>query len=152
MIPDWDQYFMDMLPLIAARSKDPNTQTGCLIVGPDREIRTTGYNSFPRRIDDHVAARLERPEKYFWIEHAERNAIYNAARVGIPLLECTLYLNWLSCMDCARGIIQVGIRRVVVDAQEHERKRSPKWEPDFARVETLYAEAGVELSWWNRKP
>jgi dCMP deaminase len=150
MIPSWDKYFMDMLPLIAARSKDPNTKTGCLIVGPDHEIRTTGYNSFPRHIHDSVPERLERPEKYFWIEHAERNAIYNAARVGIPLVGCTLYLNWLSCMDCARAIIQVGIVRVAVDRQEHERKRSPKWEPDFVRVEQLYREAGTELSWWER--
>lgn len=151
MIPSWDAYFMNMLPAIAARSKDPNTKTGCLIVGPAHEIRTTGYNSFPRNINDTAPERLERPEKYFWIEHAERNAIYNAARVGIPLGGCTLYLNWLSCMDCARAIIQSGIVRVVVDRQEHELKRSPKWEHDFARAIVLYREAGTKLDWWERE-
>jgi dCMP deaminase len=119
-----------------------------LIIGPDHEIRTTGYNSFPRGIDDSVAERYERPEKYFWIEHAERNAIYSAARVGIPLNGCTLYLNWMPCMDCARAIIQSGIKRLVVDREEHERRRSPKWEPDFVRVETLLQEGNVVLDWW----
>lgn len=141
---------MDMIPLVAARSKDPNTKTGCIIVGPDHEIRTTGYNSFPRGIVDNVPMRLERPEKYFWIEHAERNAIYNAARVGVPLLDCTLYLNWLCCMDCARAIIQVGITHVVVDREEHERKTSPKWEADHERVVVLFRESCIDLYWWRR--
>jgi dCMP deaminase len=140
---------MAMLPLIAERSHDPNTKTSCVIVGPDHEIRSTGYNGFPRGIRDDVPERLERPEKYFWIEHAERNAIYNAARVGVPLKDCTLYLSWLPCMDCARAMIQAGISRLVVDREEHERRRSPKWEPDFARVGTLLSEAGVILSWWS---
>ena len=147
-MPKWDDYFMAMLPLIAERSHDPNTKTSCVIVGPDHEIRSTGYNGFPRGIQDAIPERLERPEKYFWIEHAERNAIYNAARVGIPLKSCTLYLSWLPCMDCARGMIQAGITRLVVDKEEHERHRSPKWEPDFARVGTLLNEAGVSLDWW----
>src|SRR6185369_3536897 len=153
--PDWDTYFMDLLGPIAARSKDPNTKTGCLITGPDHEIRTTGYNGLPRGIwDDPIAVpeRFERPEKYFWFEHAERNAIYNAARVGIPLLGCTLYLNWLSCMDCARVIIQSGIVRVVVDKAQHQRANtSGKWAEDFKRVEILYHEAHIRLDWWTRK-
>src|SRR4051794_38843117 len=81
-IPTWDQYYLDICKVVASRSKDPNTQIGCVIIGPNREIRSTGYNSFPRGIRDDVPERLVRPTKYLWIEHAERNAICNAARAG----------------------------------------------------------------------
>ena len=81
-IPSWDQYYLDICKVVASRSKDPNTQIGCVIIGPNREIRSTGYNSFPRGIRDDVPERLVRPTKYLWIEHAERNAICNAARAG----------------------------------------------------------------------
>jgi len=81
-VPDWDRYFLEICRVVASRSKDPATQIGCVIVGPAREIRSTGYNSLPRRVDDTRPERLERPTKYLWIEHAERNAIYNAARAG----------------------------------------------------------------------
>jgi deoxycytidylate deaminase len=78
-IPTWDQYYLNICQVVATRSKDPNTQIGCVVVGPNHEIRTTGYNSFPRGIRDDVPERLVRPTKYLWIEHAERNAICNAA-------------------------------------------------------------------------
>jgi dCMP deaminase len=150
-VPDWDSYFMAMLPLVAARSKDPRTKTGCVVVGPHHEVRTTGYNGFPRGVQDTLPERWDREngEKYFWVEHAERNAIYNAARHGAALDGCTMYLNWLPCMDCARAIIQSGIVRLVVDRQQHEKNRSAKWEADFARVETLLSEGGVSLNWWE---
>src|SRR5271157_1245793 len=81
-IPGWDQYYLEICKVVSCRSKDPNTQIGCVIVGPNHEIRSTGYNSFPRGIRDDVPERLARPAKYLWIEHAERNAICNAARAG----------------------------------------------------------------------
>ena len=83
---------MRMLGPISTRSKDPHTQIGCVIAGPDKNIRSTGFNSFPRGIKDDVPERLERPEKYLWIEHADRNAIYAAARCGTPLDGCSMYL------------------------------------------------------------
>lgn len=150
--PDKHKYIFDQLSGIAARSHDPNTKTGCKIIGPDGETRSEGYNGFPRGLEDDLhPERLERPEKYFWIEHAERNAIYNAARVGIPLKGSTIYVSWLPCMDCARAIIQSGIVRAVIDAESHERMRSPRWDEDHARVKVLFKECGVELIWWNDK-
>ena len=75
-VPEVIDYFMQMLPLIAARSKDPNTKVGAIVVGPDGAIRTTGYNGLVRGIDDDVPERWSREngEKYYWCEHAERNA------------------------------------------------------------------------------
>lgn len=147
--PTWDDYFMAQLPLIAARSHDPNTKCSCLVVGPDHEIRTSGYNGFPRGVDEARQERYERPEKYFWMEHAERNAIYNAARIGVSLKDCTMYLSWFPCMDCARAIVQVGITRLVCDrVNSAARRNDPKWKGDFDRVDELLSEGGVDLVWW----
>ena len=98
-IPGWDQYYLDICKAVACRSKDPNTQIGSVIVGPNHEIRSTGYNSFPRGIRDDVPERLVRPAKYLWIEHAERNAICNAARAGTATEDCTIYVEIMPCMD-----------------------------------------------------
>jgi len=111
--PSWDDTFIEICRVIAKRSKDQSTQIGCVIVGPGKEIRSIGYNCFPRNINDEVASRQKRPIKYLWMCHAERNALYNAARMGTCLFDCVCYLPAHPCSDCARGLIQVGIREVV---------------------------------------
>jgi dCMP deaminase len=144
-VPSWDHYFLEICRTVSRRSKDPDTQLGAVIVGPAREIRSTGYNSLPRGIRDGVPERLERPTKYLWMEHAERNAIYNAARHGTPLESCTLYCELLPCMDCARAIVQAGIREVVVDAERVRMYSSEQYNPHFDRIRELFDEAGVVL-------
>lgn len=150
MRPDKDTYVMRQLKAISARSHDPHTQTACKIVGPDGEPRSEGYNGFPRGCEDEGhPERLVRPEKYFWMEHAERNALYNAARVGIPVNGCTMYLSWLPCMDCARGIIQSGIKRLVCDKVVTDaRLNDPNWKPDFDRCLSLLRECKVQVDFW----
>ena len=109
----WVEYFQNLAHQVKLKSKDERTQIGAVIVGKDKEIVSTGYNSFPRGIKDNVKERQERPEKYFWFEHAERNAIYNAARIGVSTKGCTMYLSCgIPCSDCARGIINAGITRI----------------------------------------
>jgi dCMP deaminase len=144
-IPDWDRYYLEICRVVATRSKDPNTQIGCVIVGPAREIRSTGYNSFPRGIRDDVAERLQRPAKYLWIEHAERNAICNAARAGTATENCTLYVEIMPCMDCARAVVQAGIREVVVSAERMEQYSSDYYNEHFGMVEILLGEAGIKI-------
>lgn len=139
---NWDEYFMAMARLAAARSKDRSTKVGCVIVGPDNEVRSIGYNGFPRGIDDDLAERHERPEKYFWTEHAERNAVYNAARAGIPLKGCRAYVPWFPCMDCARALVQSGIIELIAIEPD---KANPRWGEDFKRVGVLLGEAGVAV-------
>lgn len=112
---NWDQYFAEMCRTVASKSKDRSTKVGCVVVGPDHEIRSTGFNGFPRGVDDSREDWHQRPLKYRVTEHSERNAIYNAARCGIVLNRCTLYVPWHPCADCARGIIQSGISEVVMD-------------------------------------
>jgi len=147
---DWDQYFMNIVYLVASKSKDQSTHVGAVIVGPDREIRSTGYNSFARGINDDLPERQERPEKYFWFEHAERNAIYNAARMGLSTKDCIMYTNGVPCMDCARAIVQSGIRAVVVDQGWEEGKVDP-WAEHVMRSMRLFEEAGVMVDSVNVK-
>lgn len=144
MTTDWDQYFLNLVRTVSTKSKDPHTQIGCVIVGPDREIRTTGYNSFVRGLNDTVPERSERPEKYWWIEHAERNAIYNAARTSIGLRGCTIYVPSLPCVECARAIVSVGICEVVNSQQAVAAWiQKPQWQDHIDRTYTMFAECGV---------
>jgi dCMP deaminase len=139
----WDHRFMVLAANIGSWSKDRSAKTGCVIVGPDRLIRSTGFNGFVRGVDDDVAARHERPAKYSWTEHAERNAIYNAARLGISVHGCTVYINWFPCIDCARAIIQSGITRVVGLQPD---RGDARWGADFTVSFEMFAEVGVELA------
>lgn len=152
-IPDWNSYFMSMLGPLSSRSKDPNTQVSCVIAGPENNIRATGYNSLPRGVRDDVEIypeRFERPEKYMWIEHAERNAIYSAARIGVPLAGSRLICQLLPCMDCGRAIVQTGIIEIVYDEKKQQvfETTTPRFLPDFERVRTLLGEAGVKVTPW----
>jgi len=84
----WDQYFFNLCNAISTKSNDQSTKVGAVIVGPHHEIRSTGWNDFPRGVIDNIQERRKRPTKYDFTEHAERNAIYNAARVGTPPQHC----------------------------------------------------------------
>jgi dCMP deaminase len=142
----WDRRFMELAKLVATWSKDRSTKVGCVIVGPDREVRSIGFNGFPRRVDDDIEERHERPAKYAWTEHAERNAIYNAVRIGVPLAGCTIYLPWFPCMDCARALVQVGIVEIVALEPNLE---DPKWGQDFKLALLLFEEAGLRVRWFR---
>jgi dCMP deaminase len=144
-VPGWDEYYLNICKVVATRSKDPNTQVGCIIAGPAHEIRSTGYNSLPRGIRDDIAERLERPTKYLWMEHAERNAIYNAARCGTTLDGCTIYIELMPCMDCARAIVQAGIREVVVSGERMAQYSSEYYDEHFRMVEVLFQEAAIRV-------
>jgi dCMP deaminase len=144
-VPSWDEYFLDICRTVSRRSKDPNTKLGSVVVGPAHEIRATGYNSLVRGIRDDLPERLVRPEKYLWMEHAERNAIYNAARHGVQMEGCSLYVELLPCMDCARAIVQAGIREVVVDGNRVRQYWSDQYTPHFEHMRTMFREAKVIL-------
>ncbi len=141
--PSWDETWIELAQVIAKRSKDQSTKVGCVIVGPDNDVRTTGYNCFPRGLDDDKPERQVRPEKYVWFEHAERNAIYNMARRGGAQLKgCTVYISeFLPCSDCTRALIQVGIKEVVVRSLEIP----DRWLKDMTRSAIMLDEAGILL-------
>lgn len=135
--------FMRLALVQAAEfSKDGSRKVAALIISPTtHEIRSSGYNGMPRGCDDNVGERLVKPEKLFWFEHAERNAIYNAARVGTPLEGSLLLATMFPCMDCARGIVQAGITGVIV-----LRPSGPDgWSEHFERSMALFKECGVAV-------
>jgi len=142
---NWTEYFLNIAEQVKLKSKDQSTQIGAVIVGIDNEVLSTGYNSFPRDLDDSLPERQERPEKYFWFEHAERNAIYNAARVGIPLKGSSIYLtSGLPCMDCARGIVNSGIK-IVYCKQICTTKNKDKWDESQRKSLELLRECDVDV-------
>lgn len=96
----------------ADKSPDPNTQNAAFLVAPDNTILTKKANQFPLGILS-TKERWKRPLKYYYVEHAERNAIYQAARLGIQTDGTILYCPWFACADCARAIIQAGIVEVI---------------------------------------
>jgi dCMP deaminase len=145
---NWDEYFINIAEQVKLKSKDNKTQIGVVIVGKDNEIVSTGYNSFPRGINDDVEERQERPEKYFWFEHAERNAIYNAARIGVSTLGTTMYMTCgISCADCARAIINSGISKIVL--REGKGATNIKWQESAERSMIMFKEAGVIITFFD---
>ena len=142
------EYFYKIADQIKEKSKDKLTKIGAVIVGKDKEIVSTGYNSFPRGIEDNKKERQERPEKYYWFEHAERNAIYNAALIGVSTKGCTMYLTCgIPCADCARGIINAGIIRIF--AVRDGEAKSQKWKDSAERSMEMFKEAGVDVQWYQ---
>lgn len=148
MYPSWDDYFMTMAYLVAMRSKDKSTHIGAVVVDKRNRVMSTGYNSFPTGINDDVDERQERPEKYYWFEHAERNAIYNAGR---SLEDCRMYTNGVPCMDCARAVVQAGIKEVIVDGN-WDSSNDEMWMEHNKRSIVLFHEAGVTVNFHNFKP
>lgn len=144
----WDRHFLQLCVDTARMSKDPSTRVGAVIVGPDREVRSTGFNGFPRGIADDERL-LDRDTKLSIVVHAEMNAILAAARVGIPVKGCTLYLAatdvsgqiWGGppCTRCTVEIIQAGITEIVSWAP----KVPSRWADDLKCAGALLAEAGI---------
>lgn len=145
---NWNEYFLGIAEQVKLKSKDESTQIGAVIVGKNKEILSTGYNSFPRGLNDNLPDRQKRPEKYLWIEHAERNAIYNAARVGTPTENSEIYLtSGLPCCDCARAIINSGIKKVYCK-KECTTKNKDKWEEHQTKSFIMLNECGVYVEFY----
>ena len=138
---NWDERFLELAKQIASWSKDPSTQVGCVVVGPDREIRSTGFNGLPRGIEDSEDRLNNREIKYPMICHAEENAIMHAARIGISLKDCTAYVTWPPCTRCARSLIQAGVSEIIypkgIDIPD-------RWIQDFDLSLKMFKEAAVK--------
>lgn len=121
----------------AKLSKDPSTKVGAIIIGPDREVRSMGFNGFPRGIEDTDLRLCDKEKKYKLIVHAELNAILGAARNGTPLKGCSMYVAPISsraehlggppCIRCTVELIQAGIIEVVGMKQMYDASR---WKED----------------------
>ena len=118
----WDEYFMGVAKLSGMRSKDPSSQVGACIVSPDNKILSMGYNGFPKGCSDDVFPWAREGEeldtKYLYVTHSELNAILNYR--GGSLEGAKLYVSLFPCNECAKAIIQSGIRRIVYDSDKYE--------------------------------
>lgn len=144
---DWNSWFMEGVYWVASKSKDPKTKIGAIIV-KDKRIVSTGYNGIPIGVNDDVESRHQRPHKYKWYEHGERNAIYAAAKFGINTEGATLYTNALPCADCARGIIQSGIVNVYVHQKFTDICNSvqrEQWKGHDDATFAMFRESGVNV-------
>ncbi len=117
----WDEYFMGVAKLSGLRSKDPSTQVGACIVSPDHKILSMGYNGFPKGCsdDEFPWCREGKPleNKYFYVTHSELNAILNYR--GGSLDGTTLYVSLFPCNECAKAIIQAGIKTIVYSSDKY---------------------------------
>ena len=151
--PDkWCKRWLEEANLKSTWSKDPKTQIGAVIVDEKyNDLVSIGFNGIPRGVRDNVEERNSRKngEKYYWYEHAERNAIYNCVRKGVSTNGLSLFLNSIvPCADCARAIIQSGIRHVYFSKTEINKKdkeTSAKWNKSAEKSVIMMQEAKVEL-------
>lgn len=124
----WNQYFMALALLSAQRSKDPNTKVGACIVTPENKIVGIGYNGMPIGIDDadmpwERSAESQLDTKYPYVCHAELNAILNSIK---DIKDCTLYVTLYPCNECAKAIIQSGIKKLVYHTNKYPDADSTK--------------------------
>lgn len=135
----WDRRFLGLAEHISEWSRDPSTKVGAVIVRPDKTIVSLGFNGFPRGVDDLADRYNHRETKYQFICHAEENALLTA---GENLSGCTIYTHpFHPCNECAKLIIQSGIKRVVTKPT----KEGSKWEKSFAVAKTMFDEAEITV-------
>ena len=141
----YELYAMIMCYGQALSSPDPSTQNAAVLCSPSGRYiwATRSRNEFPRGVVS-TAPRWERPLKYSIVEHAERNAIYAAARQGIATDGLTMVCPWAACADCARAIIQSGIRRLVTHTPEVG-DTNERWGASINIAMTMLEEAGVTV-------
>lgn len=138
---------------VASRSRDYSVQNGAIIWrnsgfhGTDGHIVCAESNNFPEGVLE-LPSRLKRPDKYAYVEHAERAAIYKAAKVGVVLTGCVMVCPWFACADCARAIILSGIRHVVGHKQMMD-KTPNRWKNSIAIAHTMLTEAGVTYEFFD---
>ena len=127
---NWDEYFMSIAKLTAGRSKDPNTQVGACIVSQDNRVLSTGYNGAPNNFNDDIFpwAREGNPleTKYMFVCHAEANAIDNYRGYKKEFEGARIYVDLFPCNECAKKIIQSGIKEVIYLSDKYKDSDSTK--------------------------
>lgn len=139
---NWSKRMFELAEHIGGWSKDRRTGVGAVITDFDNRIISIGYNGFPSGLDDSVDSRHSPERKLLYTEHAERNAIFNAARTGAKTAGCKMYVQWFPCVDCARAIIQSGIEEIVCKRPDFEH---PKWGNSFVVAYEILIECGVRI-------
>lgn len=147
----WDQRYLRLAYEVAQWSKDPSSKIGAVTVGAKGQVLSQGFNGFPRGLKDDFTRLHDRETKYKFVVHAEMNAIYNATYNGTSLDGATLYVYGLPiCSECAKGVIQVGIKRVVMPNQNVD--VDGKWLDSWMTSMNFFDEAGVNFDFIDFDP
>ena len=144
-IDHWDQRFIRIAQEVQSWSKDPSTKCGCVLV-KDRRILSTGYNGLPANLSDSLDRYQDREFKLATIIHAEKNAIFNAAKNGSTTEGSTAYVTWPPCSQCASALIQAGVAKVVCPNPSTAPER---WRANFLIANELLFEAGVTVLYFG---
>ena len=136
---DWDTRFFELAQHVSGWSKDPSTKVGAVIANEQHQVLSIGYNGFPRGVEDRVSRYADRDTKLLFVAHAERNALDNAF---VDVRGATLYTSLCPCNECAKSIIQKGIKRVVTQPPPVEKVELFK----MYVTTQMFDEANVELT------
>lgn len=137
----WHKRFFILAEHVAGWSQDPSTQVGACIVNEDKQVLSLGFNGFPRGVKDLPERYNDKETKYKFVSHAERNALDNAF---VDVKGATLYSTLFPCNECAKGIIQKGIKKVVTTKPDLNRTHN-----NLDESLQMFSEAGVELVFFN---
>lgn len=145
---NWDKKYIRLAREISSWSKDPSKQIGAVAIGEKGQVLAQGYNGFPRGIEDTDDRLNHRQTKYKYVVHAEMNCIYNATYNGVSLNGSTMYIYGLPvCSECAKGLIQVGIKRVVSTPITDATPET--WVESTKLTKEIFEEAGVKYDFIN---
>jgi dCMP deaminase len=145
----WNITFMRMAQEMSARSKDTSTKVGAVVISPTGEVLSSGYNGFPRGVNDNEPMRQLRPTKYDFVVHAEVNALLNAGRSGTKVSGGILYVTMPPCTNCAGAVIQAGIREIIY-LEPDVQKQIPGWRDKLTYSFQMFNEAGVAYKTMNK--
>jgi dCMP deaminase len=141
----WDHRFLRIAHEVQSWSKDPSTKCGCVLVR-ERRIISTGYNGLPSSLSDKLDRYTDRDFKLSVIIHAEKNALFNAAKNGATTEGSTLYVTWPPCSQCASAVTQAGVSTVVCPDPNSGPER---WVENFTLANDLLYEAGVKVLYYS---
>lgn len=139
----WHELFMRHVYLIALKSKDPRTKIGAVLV-KNNSIFSEGYNGFPRKVKDELSRYENRELKQIFVCHAETNSILNAARLGVSTEGATLYTQGIPCHNCAKSIINAGIKDIYIHSQWPDMESSA-WKESVGYASVMFQEADIPI-------
>jgi dCMP deaminase len=141
----WDLRFLRIAEEVRSWSKDPGTTVGCVLV-KDRRILATGYNGFPATLSDSLDLYADREYKLSVVVHAEKNALFNAAKNGANTESCIAYVTFPPCSQCAAALIQAGVKVVVCPDPASSPER---WRTNFRIASDIMVESGVRILYYS---
>jgi dCMP deaminase len=148
-IDTWDEYFLRLAYLVAQRSRDPKTRIGSVLTR-DNAIIATGYNSFPRLVQDLPERYENRELKRQMVSHSEENTILTSARLGVKTEGTTIFTFGHPCHICAKALIQGGVTHVVLHKQWPNMSFHPSWHQSFELADLLFKEAAVNVRFFDK--